>query len=138
MPLQSTGCTVASLAALVCCRGSLEEEAHLRMHEVEQAVHDAEAEEAASGRDDSTGGQEGCLRCRHRSPLGALPCRGRPPISGHRHGAAGWRQAAGLMLARCHPAALLQCPLSSGLAATAPLARPAALPGLHTQGSLLR
>jgi hypothetical protein len=34
--------------------GSLEEEAHLRMHEVEQAVHDAEAEEAASGRDDST------------------------------------------------------------------------------------
>ncbi|KAI7845939.1 hypothetical protein COHA_000485 [Chlorella ohadii] len=34
--------------------GSLEEEAHLRMHEVEQAVHDAEAEEAELGRDDST------------------------------------------------------------------------------------
>lgn len=42
-------------AVLLRCRGSLEEEAHLRMHEVEQAVHDAEAEEAASGCDDSTG-----------------------------------------------------------------------------------
>ena len=38
------------------CSGSLEEEVSLRMHEVQQAVHDAEAEEQASGRDDSTGG----------------------------------------------------------------------------------
>lgn len=33
-----------------------------RMHEVQQAVHDAEEEEAASGAGDSTGGQPLCCR----------------------------------------------------------------------------
>ena len=52
-------------------------------------------------------------------------------------GTAGWQEMAGHTLACCHPAAPLQCLLSSGPAATAQLVRPAALPGLRTQGSLL-
>ena len=44
------------------------------MHEVEQAVHDAEAEEAASGCDDSTGARAGGFGWRVPHPRAALGC----------------------------------------------------------------
>lgn len=45
----------AGVCPTSACRGSLEDEVSVRMQEVRQAVQDAEAEEAAAGRDDSTG-----------------------------------------------------------------------------------
>lgn len=95
---------LCALAALVCCRGSLEEEAHLRMHEVEQAVHDAEAEEAASGRDDSTGGQEWRPLSRHSSPWAALLCCGQPANDGHSWLARDGGTHTGLLPPCCPPA----------------------------------
>lgn len=77
--------TPPHLSYPAACRGSLEDEVSLRMQEVRQAVQDAEAEEAAAGRDDSTG-EGGCRtsqRCAAPSPLqppfcaaavGSLPC----------------------------------------------------------------
>jgi len=60
------------------------------MHEVEQAVHDAEAEEAELGRDDSTGGQGGLLLL-----LAPLPMAGRALLSAAPALATGAAQLAG-------------------------------------------
>lgn len=83
------------------------------MHDVEDAVHDAEAEEAASGQDDSTGAAVQLARMM----LPVLPCRWAARCR-HGHAAGGAEPLTPLGFA----APGLQCLRSSARAATVHLA----------------